>query len=83
MDMPVLLGLGHFLQQSDEEMTPVSALQEIMGLGGVGGKLTTVNNCSLPASVQEKNQEEQSCTQLSPDALPVALILKSKSVSLS
>lgn len=54
MDMLVLLELGHFLQQSDEEITLVFALPEIMGLGGVGGKHTTVNNCSLPASVQEK-----------------------------
>lgn len=54
MEMLVLLGLGHFLKLSDEEMTPVSALPEIMGLGGVRGKLTTVNNCSLPASAQEK-----------------------------
>lgn len=48
IQMPVLLGLSHFLQWSDKEMTPVSALPEIMGLEGVG------NNCSLPASVQEK-----------------------------
>lgn len=33
--MLVLLGLGHFSQWSDEEMTPVSAL--IMGLGGAEG----------------------------------------------
>lgn len=42
MEMLVLRGLGHFLQGTDEEMTPVSALPEIMGLGGVGGKLTTI-----------------------------------------
>lgn len=83
--MLVLLGFGHFLQWSDEEMTHVSALPEIMGLGEVGGKLTTVNNCSLPSQCTGKNQEEQeeqSSTQLSPGDLPVGLILKSMSVSL-
>lgn len=37
MEMLVILGLGHFLQQSEEEMTPVSAPPEMVGLGEVGG----------------------------------------------
>lgn len=85
MDMLVLLGLGHFLQLSDVEMNPVSALPEIMGLGGVGGEAHHYEQLFTPSQCTGKNQEEQedqSCTQLSPGALPVGMILKSKSVSL-
>lgn len=80
--MLVLLGLGHFSQWSDEEMTPVSAL--IMGLEG-RGEAHHFEQLLSPSQCTGKNQaeqEEQSCTQLSPGALPIGLTQKSKFVSL-
>lgn len=62
-------------QRHCRETTPVSTLPEIMGLRGE----KKAHHCEQPfspghcAEQTEEEQEEYSCTQLSPGALPVGL----------